>query len=105
MNRVICGLIGISLSGLVFAGDYEDAVDDQRWCNRVGEFGGLMYDASRQTDSEYSKNNMLNLAVRVSKNDYELRLHNFAINYAFDNATSKHDAVMTAWAKCIDTRR
>lgn len=94
-------VLGILVSGVALAGDYSQAVAREQYCGSAGKISGLAY---RDHNNGISKEETLDRVSRAHKKaGGSIDKHDmFAINYAYDQATSVEDAYMTTWAWCMD---
>lgn len=72
---------------------YEDEIRKQQVCKLMSSQATLQYDAKQRGEPPLDTSNCAHLLCDVAKDSDE---------YAYNKATSREDAHMIAWGKCMD---
>lgn len=102
-TAIVLVTLAVSSSTSAFAGDYEDAAANQKYCMEQGDWAASMYDqrndAVEVVDQLAAIDKML---VKRPNKKLQLAVFKKTTEYAFFLATSRADAYTRGWAICMD---
>ena len=100
MKNYIIALTLLFISPACLASSYELAVRKQELCDTIGGWGANAYAMKLKRKT---KPDLWVLKPNAGSAEYKVaEMHDFAINYAYNEASSLTDARMRSWARCMD---
>lgn len=107
MKKVISvAVLSACAIGSAQAGDYSNAVSDQRQCDALGQIAVSTYNSRKMPGAR--KKALEGTAPSPDDDTYAAeakKVMYLAQTYALDKASNPKDAYMTAWGYCMDRGR